>query len=86
MIDTPFHFCRRQPGFAARASLRKVKIAVKIRESRDRASTSLLFPARASLTPYQGGLIRSDQDGELNNKMAVERGEFNPCFFRDLQP
>jgi hypothetical protein len=59
------------------------------------SSMSLLFPARASLTPYQGGLIRSDQDRELNNKMAVERGKFNPCFFpsgcrpalsRGLQP
>lgn len=39
---------------------------------------SALFPARASLTPYQGGMIRSDQDGESNNKMAARRGKFNP--------
>jgi hypothetical protein len=25
-------------------------------------------------------MIRSDQDGELNNKMAARRGKFNPCF------
>jgi hypothetical protein len=36
--DDTLSFCRRrQPGFAARASPRKVKIAVKIRENRDRA-------------------------------------------------
>jgi hypothetical protein len=66
------------PAFAARESPRKVKIAVKIRENRDPTSMSASFPARASLTPYQRGMIRSDQDGESNNKMAARHGKFNP--------
>jgi hypothetical protein len=80
MIFTPFHFS------PPPARLRRPRISKEGENCGEntrkpgRASMSLLFPARASLTPYQGGLIRSDQDGELNNKMAARRGKFNPCF------